>query len=79
MIAIRWENTQLDEAPTWQKLLDSVRDTQRQTYEAEAESREVMANRAQMRSSTVIDPGGGSAEFFSEFERAKLIRIERAE
>lgn len=77
MIVIRWENDQTDEAPTWQVLLDNVRETQWQTYDTETEFREVMANRALMWSATVIDPGGRPAEFFRELERASLIRIER--
>jgi hypothetical protein len=75
MVAIRWTNDDVDEAPTWQALLDLVRETQWHVYETELEFREAMAHRCEVWSGTAIDPGGTPEELFRELERARLIEI----
>ena len=75
MIAIRWENGEIDRAATWQALLDHVRETQWRSYDTEAEFRSEMAHRALVWSGPEIDPGGTPEHFFNELERANLIRI----
>jgi len=79
MIVVRWDNGETDEAPTWQALLDHVRETQWHTSDTEIEFREEMARRALLWSGTVIEAAGAPAQFFRELERAKLIRIEQTE
>ncbi len=77
MVTVRWDNGETDEAPTWQALLDHVRDTQWGTYDTEEDFRVDMAVRALRWSSTEIDHGGTPEHFFMELERARLVTIER--
>lgn len=75
MHTITWSNGTVDQAPTWQRMLDTVRSTQWSEYLSEEAFRAEMAKRAYRWSGTVIDIGARPAAFFRELERARMIVI----
>lgn len=76
MHRIIWSNGKVDQASTWQGLLDRIRGDQWRGY-AEWEFRAEMAKRAWRWSHTSIDMGARPRRFFQDLERAKLIIIDR--
>lgn len=75
MHRILWTNGHLDQALTWQGLLDIVRTTQWRDLD-EYEFRAEMAKRAFRWSGVEIDAGAPPRRFFHELARAGLVLIE---
>lgn len=74
MPIIRWSNGHEDKAPTWQALLDLVRDTQWHPM-SEDEFRDAMAKRAYRWSHARVDRTLPPVEFFAALADARLIEI----
>jgi len=71
---IRWSNGMIDKAPTWQAVLDRVRETQWVEI-PEDEFRAVLATRALRWSKTYVDPALTPRDLFYALADAKLIEI----
>jgi hypothetical protein len=78
MHTITWSSGRVDQAPTWQAMLDLVRADQWAEYDSEDGFRAELAKRAYRWSTTAIDIGAPPRRFFLELERARLIIIERS-
>lgn len=71
---VRWSNGQVDAAPTWQALLDRVRETQWHTW-TEEQFRLVLAKRAVRWSGYEIDIDASPRDLFLQLEEAGLVLV----
>lgn len=74
MVAVLWSNGTIDEAETWEALLEKVRLSQPRSYTPSAFRKE-LRRRAQLWAGFRIDEKLPPAKLFRELEYAKVVRI----
>jgi len=75
MPACIWPDGTFHEAASWGKLLETIREHPWNAIYSDEEFRRVLAKRAYIWSTTIVDPTTSDEEFFSQLHDAGLIRI----
>lgn len=73
--AVRWPDGRIDQAKTWQALLERVNALPWNAKMDEAEFRQELARRAWVWNAEVVRPSLGARALFRALERAKMLEI----